>query len=202
MRRIHTLLIGLLLTTSIPTIAQSVQEDSLISKKELLLRKKWEHKLRFLENFSFEFNSGFGTRQHHITPITAGFSLNYDVIPRLYATLRFERLWALYKDNNLRYFYKNRNIAGGLGVRLIKGVPEDRDKKLNPTLELRMLVGGGVRNPDWKQTFYDANLVCYFPNNHIFFVPTFSAGYRFTDSRTIGLPNTHTFYVSIGLRGN
>jgi len=154
--------------------------------------------LKILRNFSFEYGFSYGTRQHHLSPMTTGFQISYEIVPRLSVAFRTECLWAHYKEKDVRRYYKNRHLAGGISLCIAGGKQRKRDGDPHGSLDLRMLAGGSVGNAGWKQAFYDGSLVYYYRGKTIA-TPTLSVGYRFTDSKTSLLPNTHTCYFSAGI---
>lgn len=194
MRTIRLSLICATLYVATNAMAQAPQENP---QQDCIQNRPVQNVLRVLRKFNYEYGFSYGTRQHHITPMTTGFQIGYEIIPRLSLNLRTERLWAHYKDKDTRCYYRNRNLAGGISLCVVGGKQRRFDGTSRASLDLRILAGGSVGSADWKQAFYDGSLAFYYRGVSV--TPILSAGYRFTDSKTTGIPNIHTYYFSAGI---
>lgn len=152
--------------------------------------KKWQ----------FAANAGVGLPQHDVTPVFAGVNLGYEFAPRVYAFARAEMNTGLYEKDGDRTFNSAGNLGAGLGYRLLGGGKCSACRSLKECLDVRVMAGSSIGHADWKQTFYDAGLEYYYRGSRFFCTPTIGLGYRYVDSRTTGLRNYGSAYVSIGFR--
>ncbi len=154
----------------------------------------------FTRKWYFGANVGAGLPQHDVTPVFGGVNVGYEFAPRLYAFARAEVNTGLYEKDGERAWNSAGNLGAGLGFRLLgaKGCCGSRGVK--DCLDLRAMAGSSIGHADWKQTFYDAGLEYYFRGREFGCTPTIGLGYRYVDSRTTGLRNYSSVYMTIGFR--
>lgn len=151
-----------------------------------------------VRKWQFGVNGGVGLPQHDVTPFFYGVNAGYEFVPRLYVLGRLEVVTGLYEKDGERTWSQAGNLGAGLGYRLLGAKPSKRG--VADCLDLRVLAGASVGHATWKQTFYDAGLEWYCRGRRFSVTPTIGLGYRYVDSRTTGVRNYGSAYLSIGFR--
>lgn len=146
----------------------------------------------FAERMHFETSVGAGIKEKGTTPIDFSFKFHVDVLRMSYVFITAEDNISLHKDNGVKTYYKGASLGGGLGVKLLNNA------KSVHALDVRLKVLGALGGADWKHTTYDASLAWYMKAHR--FSPVVELGYRHIDSRTNGIGNYGSAYLSIGLR--
>lgn len=149
----------------------------------------------FADRLHFELAAGTGTKNKGIEPFDLSAKVGVDIIPHLYAFASAEGNLALSENNDVRTWYKSQSLGGGIGAQLwTKNQSAD-------ALDLRLKVLTSLGGSDWKRTTYDVSVAWYLQSSKKrIFTPVAEIGYRYVNSRTIGLDNTSSFYVSLGFR--
>lgn len=159
------------------------------------------HAQSFTDRLHFEVSEGVACRHNNIRQFDTSFKLGVDISKRLYAFAAYEGNVALYSKNDVRTYFSGGSLGGGLGFKLMN------DANFPLAFDLRVMaltsLGGSkwLGGEDWKRTNYDASLVMYLNSNKKHYItPVLGLGYRYTDSRTVGLKNMGNIYASIGFR--
>lgn len=150
------------------------------------------HAQPFMDRVHFEASAAAGIRSRGITPIDFSFRSFVDFVSVSYLFVAVEDNVSLYSGNGVKSYSNGAGIGGGVGVRLLGSKSEKH------ALDVRAKALGSVGRPYWKRNSYDLSLAWYVPSAR--FSPVVEVGYRFIDSRTTGIENCSTAYLSIGFR--
>ena len=144
------------------------------------------------DRLHFEFATGSGLRSNGVTPMDVSFKAYVDVFRPVCLFVAAEQNNSLYKEDDVKTFYKGESLGGGLGINILG------TRNSSHTLDVRLKVLSSIGNADWKRTSYDVNLAWYLKG--IIFSPVVEVGYRFVDSRSDYIDNYKNAYLTLGIR--
>jgi len=151
----------------------------------------------------FEYGVGYMPRQNGVTSYTPTIKVGYEVVKRLSAFYVFDGGLALKKHDGHRYGW-SKSMGGGLAYRMFSfGKPDEITKAEGCAFDVRAYVTSAYGNSDQKYTAYNLMLVNYdYRGKGLTMVGDayFGVGYRYLDSHTRGVKNTHNFCLELGFR--
>lgn len=150
----------------------------------------------------WEFGVGYMPRQDGKKSFVPNFKIGIEVFKRLSVYYVLDGTLALKKHDGHRYGW-SKSMGGGLAYRMFSLYKRDEVTKAEPcAFDLRAYVTSTYGNSDQKYTAYNLMLVNYdyrgkeWTNGDVYL----GVGYRYIDSHTRGVKNTHNFCLEIGYR--
>lgn len=173
----------LIMGAAILAMPMKAQEESGVSKDPVF------------DHLMFELEATSGLKNKGMSPTTFNFNLGYQITPRFYAFAKAEGSINLYKNDDVKTYFKSQALGGGLGFKLY-------NPKTNFLgTDLRLSVTNTIGSPDWKYTSYSADLIIYSNNKkQRAFTPYLGLGFKHINSHTSGISNWNGIIGTIGFR--
>jgi len=149
-----------------------------------------------------EVGGGFTPRQNGITSISPYLTVGYEAVPRLSVIYVLEGTLALKKHDDHKYSWAN-GMGGGLSFRMFHfGKRDQVTKAETDAVDVRAFFTSTYGRPGLKYTTYNVMLMDYDyrGKGRIKMNMYVGVGYRYVDSHTLGVKNTHNVYFSFGFR--
>lgn len=145
---------------------------------------------------------GMTPRQDGVTSFMPSLKVGCEAVRRLTVYYVLDGTLSLSKHDGHRYGWSN-SMGGGLGCRMFNlGGRDAATGAESDAVDLRGFITSTYGKASLKHTSYTLMLAEYYyrGRSNVGDGLCFGLGYRYVDSHTLGVKNTHNLYVSVGYR--
>lgn len=126
-----------------------------------------------------------------------GGTLSFKVKPYLSVLVHADAMMGTYKVDDTKLSLNTDNIGGGLSLRVLNITLSKDEFPKRGSVDLYAMVTTSFGNIDWKQTSSAIGFKWTISDR---LSPTLGLGYRYSHSRTDGIPHFSGMYAAFGIK--